>query len=63
MKRLTGWNYPVFVDNMESVDDLANVQPTGQIFMASYNSSRDEWYYGVILHAFVSRRTGQCQLR
>ena len=34
MKRLTGWNYPVFVDNMESVDDLANVRPTGQIIMA-----------------------------
>lgn len=25
----------------------------------SYNSSRDEWYYGVKLHAFVSRHTGQ----
>lgn len=34
MKRLTGSNYPVFVDNMESVDDLANVHPTGQIIMA-----------------------------
>ena len=34
MKRLTGRNYPVFVDNMESVDDLANVKPTGQIIMA-----------------------------
>lgn len=34
MKRLTGRNYPVFVDNMESVDDLANVMPTGQIIMA-----------------------------
>lgn len=34
MKRLTGRNYPVFVDNMESVDDLANVQPTGQIILA-----------------------------
>ena len=34
MKRLTGQNYPVFVDNMESVDDLANVRPTGQIIMA-----------------------------
>ena len=34
MKRLTGRNYPVFVDNMESVDDLANVRPTGQIMMA-----------------------------
>lgn len=34
MKRLTGRNYPVFVDNMESVDDLANVQPTGQLIMA-----------------------------
>lgn len=34
MKRLTGRNYPVFVDNMESVDDLANVRPAGQIIMA-----------------------------
>lgn len=34
MKRLTGRNYPVFVDNMESVDDLANVRPIGQIIMA-----------------------------
>lgn len=34
IKRLTGRNYPVFVDNMESVDDLANVKPTGQILMA-----------------------------
>ncbi len=34
MKRLTGRNYPVFVDNMESVDDLANVCPTGQVIMA-----------------------------
>lgn len=34
MKRLTGRNYPVFIDNMESVDDLANVQPTGQVIMA-----------------------------
>lgn len=34
MKRLTGRNYPVFVDNMESVDDLNNVRPTGQIIMA-----------------------------
>ena len=34
LKRLTGRNYPVFVDNMESVDDLANVSPTGQIIMA-----------------------------
>ncbi len=34
MKRLTGRNYPVFVDNMESVDDLANVKPTGQVIMA-----------------------------
>lgn len=34
MKRLTGRNYPVFLDNMESVDDLANVRPTGQIIMA-----------------------------
>lgn len=34
MKHLTGRNYPVFVDNMESVDDLANVRPTGQVIMA-----------------------------
>jgi len=34
VKRLTGRNYPVFIDNMESVDDLANVQPTGQVIMA-----------------------------
>ena len=34
MKRLTGRNYPVFVDNMESVDDLANVRPTGQVILA-----------------------------
>lgn len=34
MKRLTGRNYPVFVDNMESVDDLANVQPSGQVILA-----------------------------
>lgn len=34
MKRLTGRNYPIFIDNMESVDDLANVRPTGQIIMA-----------------------------
>ncbi|MPN64356.1 hypothetical protein SDC9_212128 [bioreactor metagenome] len=36
MKRLTGRNYPVFVDNMESVEDLANVQPTGQVIMAKF---------------------------
>jgi len=34
MKRLTGRNYPVFIDNMESVEDLANVRPSGQIIMA-----------------------------
>ena len=34
MKRLTGRNYPVFVDNMESVDDLNNVRPTGKVIMA-----------------------------
>ncbi len=32
--RLTGRNYPVFVDNMESVDDLENVRPCGQIIFA-----------------------------
>ena len=35
MKRLTGRNDPVFVDNMESIEDLRNVQPTGQVLMAS----------------------------
>ena len=34
IKRLTGRNYPQFIDSMESVDDLANVRPTGQIIMA-----------------------------
>ena len=34
MKRLTGRNYPQYVDNMESIDDLANVRPTGQVIMA-----------------------------
>ncbi len=34
IKRLTGRNYPQYVDNMESVDDLSNVKPTGQIIMA-----------------------------
>ena len=34
MKRLTGRNYPQFIDNMESVDDLANVNPTGQVIIA-----------------------------
>lgn len=40
MKRLTGRNYPVFVDNMESVDDLANVRPTGQIIMANVSAAQ-----------------------
>ena len=34
IKRLTGRNYPQYVDNMESVDDLSNVKPTGQLIMA-----------------------------
>lgn len=34
MKRLSGRNYPVFADNMESVDDLSNVRPTGQLIIA-----------------------------
>ena len=34
LKRLTGRNYPVFVDNMESVDDLENVKPTGQVILS-----------------------------
>ena len=34
IKRLTGRCYPVFVDNMESVDDLNNVRSSGQIILA-----------------------------
>ena len=34
IKRLTGRNYPQYVDNMESVDDLSNVKPSGQVIMA-----------------------------
>ena len=34
VKRLTGRNYPVFVDNMESIDDLDNARPTGQLLLA-----------------------------
>ena len=34
IKQLTGRNYPVYLDNMESVDELSNVRPTGQIIMA-----------------------------
>ena len=34
VKRLTGRNYPQFIDNMESVDELTNVRPAGQIIMA-----------------------------
>lgn len=34
VKRLTGRNYPQFIDNMESVDELTNVRPTGQVIMA-----------------------------
>lgn len=34
MRHLTGRRYPVFIDNMESVDDLANVRPNGQIILA-----------------------------
>ena len=34
MKQLAGRNYPQYVDNMESIDDLANVRPTGQVIMA-----------------------------
>lgn len=39
--RLTGRNYPVFVDNMESVDDLANVRPKGQIILAKCVANTD----------------------
>lgn len=34
MRHLTGRRYPVFIDNMESVDDLTNVRPDGQIILA-----------------------------
>ena len=34
VKRLTGRNYPVFVDNMEAIDDLENARPTGQLLLA-----------------------------
>ena len=34
VKRLTGRNYPVFFDNMESVDDLSNIRPTSQLILA-----------------------------
>ena len=34
VKRLTGRNYPVFADDMESIEDLSNVKPTGQVIMA-----------------------------
>ena len=45
VKRLTGRNYPVFVDNMESVDDLVNVRPTGQVIMAKCVHGAP-WRYG-----------------
>ena len=34
VKRLTGRNYPVFFDNMESVDDLSNIRPTSQMILS-----------------------------
>lgn len=34
VKRLTGRYYPVFFDNMESVDDLSNIRPTSQMILA-----------------------------
>ena len=34
VKRITGRNYPVFFDNMESVDDLSNIRPTSQMILA-----------------------------
>lgn len=41
LKRLTGCCYPTFVDNMESVDDLNNIRPTGQIIMAKCVANTD----------------------
>ena len=34
IKKLTGRNYPVFIDNGESIPVIDNVRPTGQIFIA-----------------------------
>lgn len=34
LKSLTGRNYPVFIDNAESVPVIDNVRPSGQIFVA-----------------------------
>ena len=34
LKRLTGRNYPVFIDNSESVPVIDNVRPTGQVIVA-----------------------------
>lgn len=41
VKRLTGRNYPVFVDNMESIDDLENARPTGQLLLAKFVSKAE----------------------
>ena len=58
MKRLTGRNYPVFVDNMESVDDLANVRPTGQIIMAKCVSGAALQVKPIRPIAFAEQRAG-----
>ena len=34
LKKLTGINYPVFIDNGESVPVIDNVKPSGQVFAA-----------------------------
>jgi len=34
MKKLTDSDYPVFIDNGESVPVIDNVRPTGQVFIA-----------------------------
>jgi hypothetical protein len=39
MKRLTGRNYPVFIDNGESVPVIDNIRPTGQVFIAQVAKS------------------------
>ncbi|MFR7743266.1 MAG: hypothetical protein ACLU3I_08235 [Acutalibacteraceae bacterium] len=46
MKRLTGRNYPVFFDNMESVDDLSNIRPTSQMILAKCVHSRGAFCAG-----------------
>jgi len=34
IKRISGKDYPVFIDNMESIDAIDNVKPSGQVILA-----------------------------